>query len=286
VANPLTRAAGVTMSLVRADGLLRIPPSHLGYEQGEEAEIELYRPVEEIERSILITGSHDLSLDLLQSHLRRRDPSRHLISSHVGSMGGILAIQKGEAHVAGIHLFDEKTGSYNIPFLEKYLKGKEAVLVHLAYRTQGWIVAKGNPHKINDVTDIVNKRLIYINRQRGAGTRLLFDDLLRKKGISRAEVYGYEQEALSHLSVAVAVKGGAADVGLGIYSAAKVMDLDFIPVAEEHYELLFLKEFYESEAGKLLIEMITSSDFRQELESLGGYDLRDAGKVVYVKKMA
>lgn len=285
VANPLTRAAGVTMSLVRADGLLRIPPSHLGYEQGEEAEIELYRPVEEIERSILITGSHDLSLDLLQSHLRRRDPLRHIISSHVGSMGGILAIQKGEAHVAGIHLFDEKTGRYNIPFLEKYLKGKEAVLVHLTYRTQGWIVAKGNPHKINDVTDIVNKRLTYINRQRGAGTRLLFDDLLRKKGISKAEVYGYEQEAISHLSVAVAVQGGAADVGLGIYSAAKVMDLDFIPVAEEHYELLFLKEFYESEAGKLLIEIITSSDFRRELESLGGYDLRDAGKVVYVKNM-
>jgi putative molybdopterin biosynthesis protein len=281
IANPLTRSAGVTMSMVRADGLLRIPPGHLGYEQGETAEVELYRPLEQIHNTIVATGSHDLSMDVLHSLIRKTNPGRFLVSSHVGSMGGILAIQKGEAHIAGIHLFDEATGSYNLPFVEKYLRGRDVVLVQLVYRQQGWIVKQGNPLKIETVRDLVKPGLTYINRQRGAGTRLLFDYLLKQEGIDREQIYGYSREAVSHLSVAAAVAGGTADVGLGIYSAASAMGLDFIPVAEERYDLLMSGAFYRSSEGQELLECIRSPEFASEVEALGGYSCRDSGRVLY-----
>jgi putative molybdopterin biosynthesis protein len=281
IANPLTRAAGVTMSMVRADGLLRIPPGHLGYEQGEVAEVELYRPLEQIHNTIVATGSHDLSMDVLHSLVRKTNPGRFLVSSHVGSMGGILAIQKGEAHIAGVHLFDEATGSYNLPFVEKYLRGRDVVLVQLVYRQQGWIVKQGNPLRIGSVRDLANPGITYINRQRGAGTRLLFDYLLKQEGIDREQIYGYSREAVSHLSVAAAVAGGTADVGLGIFSAATAMGLDFIPVAEERYDLLMSGAFYRSSEGQELLECIRSPEFAREVEALGGYSCRDSGRIVY-----
>jgi putative molybdopterin biosynthesis protein len=281
IANPLTRAAGVTMSMVRADGLLRIPPGHLGYEQGEEAELELYRPLEQIANTIMVSGSHDLSIDVLHTLLRENHPQRFLASTHAGSMGGILAIQKGEAHAAGIHLFDEATGSYNIPFIEKYLQEKEIVLVQLVYRQQGWIVRKGNPLQINSIADIAKKGVTYINRQRGAGTRLLLDYLLKQGTIDRNQIYGYDREAVSHLSVAAAVAGGTADVGLGIYSAAQAMGLDFIPVAEERFDLLMSRSFFHSEQGQELLAIIRSDAFRKRVEALGGYSCRDSGTLLY-----
>jgi putative molybdopterin biosynthesis protein len=281
IANPLTRAAGVTMSMVKADGMLRIPPGHLGYEQGEEVEIELYRPIEQIQNTVVVTGSHDLSVDVLHTVLREKYPEQFLVSSHVGSMGGILAIQKGEAHMAGVHLFDEVSGIYNIPFIEKYLSGKEAVLINLVYREQGWIVPKGNPKGIESIRDLVRSNITYINRQRGAGTRLLLDYLLKQEQIKRESIYGYDREAISHLSVAASVAGGTADVGLGIYSAATAMNLDFVPIAEERYDLLLSRSFYESETGQKVLEMITTLAFRQEVESLGGYSCRDTGTVIY-----
>lgn len=283
IANPLTRAAGVTMSMVRADGLLRIPGGHMGYEQGEVVEVELYRPKEQIDRTMVITGSHDLSVDVLHTLLRKEHPDRFLVSSHVGSMSGILAIQKGEAHAAGIHLFDEETGVYNVPFIEKYLKGQDVVLVQLVYREQGWIVPKGNPLGIQSAADISKPHVTYINRQRGAGTRLLFDYLIKKEGIDRKAIYGYEREAINHLSIAAAVAGGSADVGLGIYSAAQAMDLDFIPIAEERYDLLMNRSFYDSLEGQMLLNVIRSESFKTEMEALGGYSCRESGQIVFAK---
>lgn len=281
VANPLTRAAGVTMSMVRADGLLRIPVGDMGFEQGEVVDIELYRPKEQIDRTIVVTGSHDLSVDILSTLLRKQYPDRFLVSAHVGSMGGILAIQKGEAHAAGIHLFDEETGTYNVPFIEKYGKGQDVVLVQLVYRQQGWIVPKGNPLGVKTVADMLKPGITYINRQRGAGTRLLLDDMLKKEKLDRSAIYGYDREAPSHLSVAAAVAGGSADVGLGIYSAAQAMDLDFIPVAEERYDLLLNKRFYYSLEGQLLIDLIRSATFQREVEALGGYSCRESGRIIF-----
>ena len=281
VANPLTRAAGVTMSMVRADGLLRIPPSGMGFEQGEEVDIELYRPRPHIDRTLVVTGSHDLSLDVLNAHLRNRHPERYMISSHVGSMGGLLAIQKGEAHAAGVHLLDEASGEYNVPFVEKYAKGRGVVLVHLVYRQQGWFVPKGNPLGIRSVRDVARAGVTYVNRQRGAGTRLLFDHLLKQEGCDRSEVYGYDREAVSHLGVAAAVAGGSADVGLGIYSAAAAMGLDFVPVAEERYDLLMSRRFFDSVEGNDLLELIRSDSFRSDVEALGGCSCRESGRIVY-----
>jgi len=280
VANPLTRAAGVTMSMVRADALLRVPPGHTGYEQGETVEVELYRPKEQIDRTIVVTGSHDLSVDVLHTLYRRAFPDRFLVSSHVGSMSGIVAIQKGEAHAAGVHLLDEATGEYNVPFLRKYLPPGSAVLVQLAYRMQGWIVPKGNPKRIRTVSDLTAPGVTYINRQRGAGTRLLLDYVLKREGVDRSAIYGYEREGVNHLSVAAAVAGGAADVGLGIYSAAQAMGLDFVPVAEERYDLLLSRSFYDSLEGQGLLETIRSDAFRSELEALGGYSCRASGQVL------
>jgi len=283
IANPLTRAAGVTMSMVRADGLLRIPPGHLGYEQGEEAELELYRSLEQIHHTLVASGSHDLSLDVLATLIKEQDYRYALASSHIGSMGGILAIQKGEAHFAGIHLFDEATGTYNLPFIKRYIPDTEVVLVQLVYRQQGWIVKPGNPMGIRRVQDLAREGITYINRQRGAGTRLLFDYLLKQDKMEREQIYGYNREAVSHLGVAAAVAGGTADVGLGIYSAARAMGLDFIPVAEERYDLLLSKRFLESDQGEFLLQVIRSDAFRHRVESLGGYSCRDSGTILNLR---
>ncbi|WP_339062016.1 molybdopterin biosynthesis protein [Tepidibacillus marianensis] len=281
VANPLTRSAGVTMSMVRADGLLRIPIQSQGYEQGEEVEVELYKPLDQIDRTMVFAGSHDLILDLLASAIKKSDATYSLSSAHVGSLAGILAIRKGENHVAGTHLLDEKTGEYNIPYIQKYVGNQEIVLVNLVYRQQGWIVQKGNPKEIHSIEDLTKKDIRYINRQRGAGTRILFDYLLKQANLVPDQIYGYTREDFSHLSLAAAIKGGNADAGLGIYSAAKVLDLDFIPVAEERYDLLMNKEFYQSELGQLLLNVITSDSFKNEVESMGGYSCRDTGNLLY-----
>ncbi|MED4585124.1 molybdopterin biosynthesis protein [Brevibacillus choshinensis] len=286
IANPLTRSAGVTMSMVRADGLLRIPPGNLGYEQGEVVDVELYRPLEQIQNTIVSTGSHDLSMDVLHSLIRKKNPGRFLISSHVGSMGGILAIQKGEAHIAGVHLFDEETGTYNQTYIEKYLADKDVVLVQLVYRQQGWFVKKGNPLGISSVHDLAKPGITYINRQRGAGTRLLFDYLLKQEAVDREGIYGYSREAVSHLSVGAAVAGGTADAGLGIYSAAAAMKLDFIPVSEERYDLLMTRAFYLSSQGQELLTCIRSDEFVAEMEAMGGYSCRDSGKIVFSTSMS
>lgn len=282
IANPLTRAAGVTMSLVRADGLLVIPPESLGYEQGEKVAVELFKPVDVIKKSILFSGSHDLSIDLLSSLLKERDYDRQIISAHTGSMAGLMAVKKGEAHVAGMHLLDEETGEYNIPYIKRHLEGEPVVLVRFLKRQQGWIVAKGNPHQIQSVRDIAEKKLLYVNRQRGAGTRILFDSLLDQEQISPDEIMGYGREMYSHLNVAAAVKEGTADVGLGIFSAAKALDLDFIPVAGESYDLLMSREFFESEGGQLLLQIMTSEAFKIQIEKLGGYSVEGIGVPVFL----
>ncbi|OCA82336.1 molybdopterin biosynthesis protein [Bacillus sp. FJAT-27225] len=273
VANPLTRAAGVTMSYVRADGLLVVPSDVLGYEQGDEAEIELFRPLEEIKNSIVFTGSHDLTIDLLSSQLKRKRNDMKVISSHVGSMAGLMAIRKGEAHVAGIHLLDPETKEYNLPYVKKLLAGIDIVLYPFLKRKQGWFVPEGNPLGIETVEDIARTEAHFVNRQRGAGTRILFDLLLKDAGLTPEHITGYSREMFSHLSVAAEVKGDQESVGLGIYPAAKSMGLSFIPLADEEYDLIMTKDFYESEKGRMLLSIIQSEDFRREVNKIGGYEV-------------
>ncbi|WP_048601238.1 molybdopterin biosynthesis protein [Rubeoparvulum massiliense] len=281
IALPLTRAAGVTMSMVRADGLLVVPPDSLGLEQGEEVEIQLYQSQAAIDKSILFSGSHDLTIDLLSSHMRTRDVERQIIAAHTGSMAGILAIRKGEAHLAGIHLLDTETGEYNRSFVQRFATGKAVVLLPFLKRAQGWFVPKGNPDGIHEVSDLVKKEIQFVNRQKGAGTRVLFDHLLRKAGISPEQIEGYNREMFTHLSVAAEVKERPHSVGLGIYSAAKAMGLDFIYLADESYDLLMTQEFFESAGGRLLYKVISSPQFVEEVNRLGGYKVVDHPEPIY-----
>lgn len=271
VANPLTRNAGVTMSYVKADGLLVVPPSELGFEQGDLVEVELMRPLEEIKKAIVSCGSHDLTIDILSSQLKLKRTDLKIISSHVGSMAGLMAIRKGEAHIAGVHLLDPNTKEYNISYVNKVLAGQDVVLYPFLKRKQGWILPKGNPLAITSVTDIVEKQANFVNRQKGAGTRILFDLLLAEAGLSSEQISGYGREMFSHLAVAAEVKGDDSTVGLGIYPAAKAMNLDFLPISDEEYDLVMTKSFYESESGKQLIDIIQSAAFKQEVEKIGGY---------------
>lgn len=273
VATPLTRAAGVTMSLVKADALLIIPPHILGYEQGEMAEVELLKPVSEIQSSYIFNGSHDLTIDYLSSFLKRKDHFSKIVSTHTGSMAGMLAIKKGEAHVAGVHLLDAGTNEYNKPYVEKMLQGDDVVLLPFLKRKQGWIVPKGNPLKIHSIQDIVEQRAVYANRQKGAGTRILFDILMKDAGLNADSISGYTREFFSHLSVAAEVKMNERTVGLGVYSAAKAMGVDFVPVADENYDLLMKRDFFDSNHGQQLLRILNSSDFVNEVEKLGGYEV-------------
>ncbi|PLR79011.1 molybdopterin biosynthesis protein [Bacillus sp. V3-13] len=282
IANPLTRAAGVTMSFVRADGILVVPPNQLGYEQGETVEVELFKPVSEIAGAIVFNGSHDLTIDLLSAAVKKHNPHTKIISSHVGSMAGLIAIKKGEAHIAGTHLLDPETKQYNLPYIKRFLPGHELVLYPFLKRKQGWLLPPGNPLSIQTIKDIIEKKADYVNRQNGAGTRVLFDLLLKDAGYTPEQVNGYDREMFSHLSVAAEVKNNTNAVGLGIYPAAKAMGLDFVPVSDESYDLLMTREFFESEQGSWLISIIRSGEFQQQVNGIGGYSLQVDAKPIII----
>lgn len=282
IATPVSRGAGVLMSLVRADGFLRISAMSEGVGAGTEVDIEMLREKEEIENTVVCIGSHDNALDLLANILKKRYPKFSLSSAHVGSMGGLMALKKGEAHIAGTHLLDEETGEYNIPIIRKLLGDRKIVLMNLVYREQGLIVPRGNPKNIRDFRDLRRDDVVFINRQSGAGTRLLTDKHLRDLGIAPNDIKGYEREEYTHMGVASAVLTGIADAGLGILAAANALDLDFIPVAKERYDLAVPQEYAATETVSALLQIIrTSREFRQAVASLGGYDTSDMGKILY-----
>ncbi|HVJ49351.1 molybdopterin biosynthesis protein [Desulfitobacterium sp.] len=280
IATPLNRGAGVTMSLVRADGILRVPRLQEGFHEGETVPVELLRPVEELGETLVCIGSHDLALDILSSHLKARGRNEAIASAHVGSLGGLLALRKGEAHFAGIHLLDPETGDYNRSYIERLLPGRDIALMNLVYRTQGLMVAKGNPLNLTRLEDLTQPGIRFINRQGGSGTRVLLDYLLEQKGISKKDILGYEREEFTHLNVAVGVASGSADVGLGIQSAAQSLGLDFIPIGEERYDLAIPSEFLEDLKMQALIAVVHSDVFKEDVMKLGGYDVRDMGKFV------
>ena len=277
VAAPLNRGAGVTMSLVRADGMLRVPRLQEGFHEGETVPVELLRPVSELEETLVCIGSHDLTLDVLSSHMKAKGGQGGIASAHVGSLAGILSLRKNEAHFAGIHLLDPETGEYNKSYLQRFLPGRDIALMNLVYRTQVLIVPKGNSLNILTLEDLVRPGIRFINRQGGSGTRVLFDYLLQKQGLTKEQILGYEREEFTHLAVAVAVASGAADVGLGIQSAAEALGLDYVLVGEERYDLAIPREFLEEPRMKAMIEVIQSKAFQEDVLALGGYDVRDTG---------
>ena len=282
MATPSGKGAGAVMSLVRADGLLTIPAGSEGVGAGEKVKIELLRPQSEVDATLVTIGSHDNIIDLLANQLHKQQPVIRISSAHVGSMGGIMAIKRGEAHLAGSHLLDEESGEYNIPFIQRFLKDKSLKLINLCYREQGLIVQKGNPLNIRTFNDIADNKYSFINRQGGAGTRLLTDKVLRDLDIDPKHIHGYKHEEYTHMSVAAAVASGSVATGMGIRAAAVALKLDFVPVAEERYDLIIPEEFYSDPKVKTVLELIReNTQFHQKILDLGGYNLRDCGKILY-----
>jgi putative molybdopterin biosynthesis protein len=281
VATPISRGAGILMSLVQADGMMRIPQNSEGYNTGDKAPVELFKTTREIRETTVIIGSHDLALDVLANFIRRKFPEATLSSAHVGSLGGLTALRRGEAHCAGTHLLDEETGEYNVSYVKRILSGRKISLVNLVYREQGLILAKGNPRNICDLNDLTREGINFVNRQRGAGTRILLDYLLRKQGLDPERINGYEHEEYTHMAVAVAVKAGAADAGLGIRAAARALGMDFVGIVQERYDLCIPEEYWDSPYIQRLLEVMNMPGFQEEVRMLGGYDLRDCGKVVW-----
>jgi putative molybdopterin biosynthesis protein len=289
VAAPLSRGAGVITSLVRADGIVRIPRFSEGVDTGADVTIELYTDPAEIDRTIVHIGSHDLTLDLLAQHLAEmtsdsstpdRSMQRRFVSAHAGSLGGLVALRRGEAHLAGSHLLDPDTGEYNFSYIKQYLPNVPVVVVTLLRREQGLILAKGNPKNIASLKDLARPDVRFVNRQRGAGTRVLLDYRLKELGIAAESVHGYQREEYTHLAVAAAVHSGVADCGLGVRAAARALDLDFVSVEWERYDLVIPQQFYESELLQPLLTLIRGESFRKVVAELEGYDSSVMGEVV------
>ena len=279
VAVPLNRGAGVITSFVKADAIAEIPQDSEGIEAGEMVDVTLLRPLEEIRKTVSVIGSHDPLIDEVADLLRMAGDSFFVASSHVGSMGGIMAIKRGEAHLAGIHLLDEETGTYNIPYLKKHFPGGGVVLVEGVARLQGFIVPKGNPKGVHDFKEIARQNLAYVNRQKGSGTRILCDYLAKQQDIDTSGIYGYDREEYTHTGVAALIAAGSADVGMGIYSAAKIYDLDFIPLCSEQYDLLVLESAFNEPSLKRFLDVLRSEAFAKRLSKMGGYTLNQPGTV-------
>lgn len=271
VATPLNRGAGVTMALVKADGIMVIPKNSEGYEAGEEVSVELIHDMEAIENTIVSIGSHDLIMDYIGSILARKGQT--LSSAHVGSMGGIMAIKRGEAHIAPIHLLDEATGEYNQSYLDKYLSSETIALIKGVKREQGFMVAKGNPKNLYDIQDLKRKDITFVNRQKGSGTRILTDYLLKKNGIGEKEIRGYDRDMTTHMAVAAAVESGTADVGVGVFSAAKAMGLDFISIGYEEYDFAIPEKYLQTDRIQKFIQVLRSEELEHILKELGGYGI-------------
>ena len=282
MAAPLPRGSGVVSSFMKADGMLEVPQGTEGYQSGEEVRVRLLNPKRRLKNTLVVIGSHDPLLDELADLIHTDDHSLFVSSAHVGSMGGIMAVRRGEAHAAGIHLLDTETGEYNRSYIKKYFPHGGVYLVRCVGRQQGLMLRKGNPLHIDRFADIAKDGVRYVNRQKGSGTRILMDYLCQRDGVDPAAVYGYDREEITHNSVAVQIASGSADAGMGIYSAAKLYDLDFLPVCVEEYDLLIPDTAWGSPMVRQLIATLKSAAFAARITAMGGYTLDRPGEIIDV----
>ncbi|PUU93741.1 molybdopterin biosynthesis protein [Halanaerobium sp.] len=276
---PLKRGSSAMESILKADGIMRIAENKEGLHPGDKAPVILLKEKNKIKNDLLLIGSHDLSLDLIRNQLHQKNYNFDLKLQTVGSMAGLTALRRGESQLAGAHLLDPETGEYNISYLQRFFKGEKLVVLNLVHREQGLYLKPGNPKKINGLQDLTEAEINYINRQRGAGTRVLFDYLLAENKIEPEQISGYEKEEFTHIAAAAAVGRGSADAALGIRAAAEVMEVDFLPLAEERYDLIFREEILEQPQIQALIELISQDQLKTEIEKLGGYQCRNTGEI-------
>ncbi|MDY6852418.1 MAG: substrate-binding domain-containing protein, partial [Thermodesulfobacteriota bacterium] len=280
VAAPLARGSGMITTLTKAQAVTRIPPHSEGVERDEVVSAELLVPKNVLNKVLIHVGSHDNTLDLIANELMGLPDPLRLVSSHVGSMGGLTALSSGLALFAGAHLFDPETNDFNFPFIDKYLPEVNLTAVNLVIRHQGLMVRKGNPLGIDGIEDLGRGDISFINRQRGAGTRILLDHHLGQAGLDAKKVKGYEREEYTHMAVAVNVLTGSADCGLGIFAAAKALDLDFVPVARERYDLLIPVKNADDPKMRVLLDLINGKEFKEKAAGLGGYETGLTGQIM------
>ncbi len=280
IAAPLARGAGVITSLVRADGIVLIPAGTQGLEAGEVVDVRLYLDPALVDHTIVALGSHDMTLDLLAERLQAR--GRRLTSANVGSLGGLVALSRGEAHFGGCHLLDPETGDYNRSYIRRYLSGRRVVLLGFVRRKQGLMLSPGNPMGISGLADLARPELTLINRQRGSGTRLLLDHLLTAAGIGAASIRGYTQETYTHLAAAAAVGAGQADCALGVEAAAAQFGLEFLPLAEERYDLVVPEDHYRGRLFQPVLDILAEAEMHSAIRRLPGYSIPEIGQVLDV----
>ena len=285
VATSLPRGAGCITTITEADGIIRIPNHIEGIKDNEPVYAQLLRPLPSVNNTIVIVGSHDNTLDVLTDEIKAGYSNVTISSSHVGSMGGLMAIKKGVCHLAGSHLLDEKDGSYNISYIKKYLPDIKVKLINLVMRDQGLIIPPGNPKGIRGIEDLVRDDITFINRQGGSGTRILLDYSLKNLNLDAGAIKGYENEEFTHMSVAVAVLSGTVDAGLGIYAAAKALNMDFIPIVTEEYDLVIPDKYFESKNIQILLETINTGEFKKRVQALGGYSTEKTGEIMGLERI-
>lgn len=276
MAIPVDRGAGTTMSLVRADGIITIPKNCEGFELGQVTQAKLMKPLNQIKRTLVSIGSHDMLMDMISDQMP-------LSSSHTGSMGGIMAMRRQECHIAPIHLLDEVSGDYNVSYVKKYFKGQKMAIIKGVRRLQGLMVQKGNPKGINSIKDMIGDDRTYANRQNGSGTRVLLDYILKEEGIKPSDINGYEKTLNTHMAVAIAVKSGTVDAGMGIYAAAEAMNIDFVEVGFEDYDFLVRASDLDLPKVQQFMAILSSKEFADKLHQIGGYELVESGQIILVE---
>lgn len=280
IASPLSRGAGMITSLSKASALVKIPPDLEGLRTGTVVEAELLISSEELERTLLISGSHDLTLEVAADLLARKHPGTTIRVAPKGSLGGLTSLTRNEAHLATAHLIDPPTGLFNLPYIERLLPHIPVWIIAMVMREQGIYLAPGNPKGIQSPAHLAREDVTFVNRQRGAGTRLLLDLTLSEQGIDPSAIQGYNREVTTHMAAAVAVAEGATDAALGIRAAATALNLDFLPLAEERYDLIIPEKHYSTKGVKQFMEMVHSAEFKRRVEQLGGYNTEVTGRPI------
>ncbi len=236
-----------------------------------------------IEGALLASGSNDPILDILHTHMRTLYPEFYIFTANTGSTDGLKALNKGYTDIAWSHLFDPKTGEYNIPFLPNYVPDIKPVVVNLFCRDMGFLVAAKNPLGIHGFEDLARKEVKFINRQKGAGTRVLLDYYLKKLRISHSEIKGYEREVYTHLEVGISILSKEADVGIATVAVSKFFGLSFIPITTESFDMILEQSTFFEKGVQAFVEVLNSDEFRKRITKLGNYDFKNSGKILYSK---